>query len=122
MERGNTIRVAVGLAALLAGFAAGGCSEQTIESATTDAQRNVETVRREAKPALKKLDLGGRVTAAIRANKQLPGSIRVDADTDGVKLRGEVKTAAQKELAGTIARQTLGEGPKVQNDLKVTGE
>jgi Putative phospholipid-binding domain. len=122
-RRRPTVAVTAAAAALLCvgALASTGCSQQTLESAQEDAERNIQTVRREAKPALKKLDNGGRVTAAIQANKQLPSTIRVDADTDGVKLRGTVKTAQQKDMAEQIARDTLGPDLKVVNDLKVSG-
>ena len=107
----------------------GGCSRQTLESAQEDTERNVEAVQREAKraerkarPQLRKLDLGARVYAALRANQKLPKTIRVDADENGVYLRGKVKTQAQKELAGRIARDTLAEDKTVTNDLKVEEE
>jgi osmotically-inducible protein OsmY len=105
-----------------------GCSQQTIESATHDTARNAQIVAREvnrakkkAEPQLKQLEIGARVQAALKANENLPLSIRVDADPDamGVKLRGTVKTEAQKQLAEKIARETLGSGKRVQNDLKV---
>ena len=123
-----------------------GCSQETIESAKQDVDRNTETVRREAKrveekakpvieaakpvtdavkkAADKKVEqakIGGRVLAALRVNANLPQSIRVDADEDaqGVKLRGSVKTAEQKKLAERIARDTLGKDKTVQNDMKV---
>jgi osmotically-inducible protein OsmY len=115
----------------LAGVAAAwGCSQQTIESATHDTARNAQIVAREvdrakkkAEPQLKQLEIGARVQAALKANENLPLSIRVDADpvANGVKLRGTVKTEAQKTLAEKIARETLGPSKHVQNDLKVAG-
>jgi len=107
-----------------------GCSQQTIDSATHDAARDaqiaareVERARKKAEPQLKQLEIGARVTAARKANENLPLTIRVDADPDaqGVKLRGTVKTDAQKTLAGKVAHETLGPGKHVQNGLKVTG-
>jgi len=117
-------------AAILAMVAvvAAGCSQETIDSAANDAQKNAKIVAREAhraeqklRPDLKKLGLGARVTAAIQANQNLPHTIRVDAGTGGVFLRGTVKTEEQKALAGRIARDTLSSEYTVQNDLKVTG-
>ncbi len=107
-----------------------GCSQQTLNSAQNDAQHNANIVQREAKraerkakPQLDKLSLGARVTTAIAANENLRGThIRADADTDGVKLRGTVKTGAQKTLAGRVAEDTLGPDKTVSNELKVTGE
>lgn len=109
---------------------AGGCSQQTLESAKQDTDKNVKVVQREAKraerkakPQLDKFSLGARVTTAIAANENLRGThIRADADTDGVKLRGTVKTAAQKTLAGRVAEDTLGPDKNVTNELKVGGE
>lgn len=106
-----------------------GCSPQTVESASRDVTRNTEIVAREAKraerkarPQLNKLNIGLKVTAALKANENLPKSIRVDADENGVKLRGTVDTQAQKDLAGRIARDTLKADKSVTNDLKVKGD
>ena len=117
--------IAAGIISLLMA----GCSQQTIESAGKDVARNTEIVEREAKraerkarPQIAKGQLGLRVTTALKANQKLPGSIRVDAGEDGVKLRGTVKTQEQKELAERVARDTLSEEYTVTNDLKVEGE
>jgi osmotically-inducible protein OsmY len=103
-----------------------GCSQQTVQSADKDISHNINTagqevkkIGAEAKPQLDKLDLGARVTAALRANANLPDSIRVDADTNGVRLRGTVRNPRQKALAGKIAQQTLPEGKVVSNQLAV---
>lgn len=121
---------AAAMAACVAAFAAGahlaGCSQETVESASKDVSQNVKIVDREvkraerkARPQLDKLKLGGRVTTALRANQNLPTSIRVDAGEAGVKLRGVVKTEEQRELAGRIARDTLKDEYEITNDLKV---
>ena len=99
------------LAAVLAG-----CSQQTVDSARKDAQRNLTT----AKPQIAKLSLGGRVTAALAA-ASIHG-VRVDADTSGVSLHGTVGSAAQKARAGRIAQDTLGPDKSVRNRLKVVGD
>lgn len=120
---------ALALALLIA--AAAGCSQETVESATRDTARNAQIVAREADrakrkidPKLKQLDVGGRVTVALKANKNLPLTIRVDADPDakGVKLRGKVKTEEQSSIAERIAKETLGPDMSVQNDLRVEGD
>ena len=106
-----------------------GCSQQTITSANNDADRNVKAVgqtldqaAKEAKPKLDSLDLGARVTTAIQANQNLPhDKIRVDASPNGVRLKGEVDTAKQKQLAGQVASDTLGPGKTVDNELTVKG-
>lgn len=120
------VKAAAGLSVLAAVLALSGCSQETLESVGKDTARNAEVVAREAKraeknarPALKKLNLGARVTAAIQANQKLPRSIRVDASETGVFLRGKVKTEEQKALAERIARDTLEEKYTVQNDLKI---
>lgn len=126
----NKRRISALWAALLVASLVCGCSQQTLESAKQDADKNVNVVQREAKraerkarPQLEKLSLGARVTTAIAANENLRGThIRADADTDGVKLRGTVKTAAQKTLAGRVAEDTLGPDKTVSNELKVSGE
>lgn len=112
---------------VLAGLCLAGCSQQTINSAQKDTQHNVAVVNKkadelakQAKPELNKLDLGARVTAAIAANQNLRGTaIRVDASPNGVTLRGSVKTAAQKTLAERVARDTLGPGKTVTDELQV---
>ena len=103
-----------------------GCSQQTINAANQDASKDINTAGQklkqlgaEAKPQLDKLDLGARVTAALQSNANLPHSIRVDADTSGVRLRGTVDTAQQKALAGKVAQQTLPRGKTVRNELNV---
>ncbi|MDX1932482.1 MAG: BON domain-containing protein [Capsulimonadales bacterium] len=129
--------------AMLATF---GCSPETVESAKRDIDRNTTTLRettreieRKAKPVLEaakpvtnavkkeadqkveQLKIGVRVTAALKANENLPSTIRVDAGPDAqrVTLRGTVATAEQKALAERIARETVGKGKEVRNDLKV---
>ena len=92
-----------------------GCSQQTLNSARQDTQRNIET----AKPQLAKLSLGGRVTAALAA-ADIHG-VRVDADTNSVSLHGTVHSADQKTRAGHIARDTLGPKTRVVNQIKVGG-
>ncbi|MEI6432279.1 MAG: BON domain-containing protein [bacterium] len=121
-----------------------GCSSETINSAKGDIQRNTADAREklaevqrkaqpiidaakpvtdaatnEAKKRLGQLSIGARVTAALKANQQLPSTIRVDADPDGkgIKLRGEVNSHEHKALAERIARDTLGPDFRVQNDL-----
>lgn len=103
------------LALLLTGLALAGCSQQTLDSAKQDAQRNIST----AKPQLAKLELGSRVTAAL-ASANVHG-VRVDADTNGVSLHGSVNSAAQKQRAGRIARDTLGPDKTVKNEIAVSG-
>lgn len=115
MRYGILLILAAGL------IAAAGCSQQTINSANQDVNRDVQQVKTQAKPDLTKLDLGTRVTVAIEANSNLPHTIRVDASTTGVRLKGTVETARQKHLAGQIARETLKPGQTVENDLTVTG-
>ena len=108
---------------------AAGCSQKTIQSADKDTQHNIQALNqtvtqaaKNARPQLKKLDLGARVTAAITANQNLDGTaIRVDASTNGVRLRGTVKTTAQKALAGRVAQDTIGAGKTVTNELSVKG-
>ncbi len=103
-----------------------GCSQQTINSATHDAQHDVAVVDKaaqkaagDAKPQLKKLDLGARVQTALVA-AHIHG-IRVDADTNGVSLHGTVATKAEKERASQVAKDTLGSGKSVDNEIKVSG-
>jgi len=103
-----------------------GCSRQTLDSAKKDVDTNAAVVKREAaraerkaRPQLDKLKMGGRVTAAIKASENLPPTIRVDADEQGVKLRGRVKNEKQRQLAEQVARQTLGGDKTVINDLVI---
>jgi osmotically-inducible protein OsmY len=113
----------LGLAAALTG-----CSQQTLDSAKNDAQRNAAVVNqqaqqaeRQARPQLDKLKLQSRVTAALAA-ANLPTTIHVRADADGVYLRGMVDSAGNKKRAGQIARDTLGPDKTVHNQLQVSGE
>jgi|GEM_PF-4029334 osmotically-inducible protein OsmY len=80
-----------------------------------------EAVKKEADEKVEQLKLGARVTTALKVNLNLPQTIRVDADDDGkgVKLRGTVETKAQKQLAEKVAKETLGKGFRVQNDLTI---
>ncbi len=114
------------LAALLLLMGAG-CSQRTLQSAGQDAQRDAATVQKttaqaaqEAKPQLQKLGLGARVTAALQAANL--HNVRVDADVNGVTLRGTVDTPADKARAGRIASDTLGPGKTVTNSLQVKGQ
>lgn len=93
-----------------------GCSQQTLDSAKQDTQRNITAAR----PQLAKLELGSRVTAALQS-ADVHG-VRVDADTNGVSLHGTVNSAAQKARVGRIARDTLGPDKTVKNDIQVSSE
>ena len=104
-----------------------GCSSQSVQQTSNDISKGLQSANTEAKkvgqevkPSLQKLDLGGRVTTALRANANLPDTIRVDASTTGVRLRGHVATAEQKSLASKIAKGTLPPGKSVDNELQVT--
>ncbi len=104
-----------------------GCSQQTLDSAKGDAQRNATVVsrqaqqaERQARPKLDRLKLQSRVSAALAA-ANLPTTIHVRADADGVYLRGTVNSAADKARAGRIARETLGQDKAVHNQLQVSG-
>lgn len=116
-----------------------GCSRQTINSAQHDANHDVavlnqqanqlaqkakpqvDKLNREVKPQLDKAGLGAKVTTAISVNENLRHTnIRVDAETNGVRLRGSVKTPEQKALAGRVARDTLGPDKAVANELTVS--
>ncbi|MBC8139340.1 MAG: BON domain-containing protein [Fibrella sp.] len=126
------------LAIIISSFTVAGCSPETVDNATKDVQRNTEVVEREAnkvekklrpaiteakkqvQPSLQKLDLGARATAALKLNRNLPQTIRVDADTDGIRLRGTVRTSEEKTLAERIARDTLPKEAKLRNELEVT--
>ena len=113
MKRTNafpTVPALLGFALMLSG-----CSQQTLDSAKQDTQRNINN----AKPQLAKLELGSRVTAALQS-ADVHG-VRVDAGTNGVSLHGTVNSAAQKARAGRIARDTLGPDKSVQNDIQVGG-
>jgi uncharacterized protein (UPF0212 family) len=115
-------------AAAVLGLTLCGCSQQTINSAKDDANHDIavanqkaDQVAADAKPDLAKLDLGARVSAALAANDNLKGShIRVDASTHGVRLHGTVKTAEQKHIAAQVAKDTLGPGKSVDNELSLS--
>ena len=116
-------------ATLLFWAALAGCSQQTLEGVRKDTEQNLKVaaseakrVERSARPQVRKLDNGLRVTTALRLNKKLPKTIRADGDTNGVRLKGTVATRAQKDLAGQVALDTLGEGKTVRNELVVARE
>lgn len=109
------------------GAALTGCSQQTLDSAKNDAQHNAAAVNqqaqqaeRQARPQIDKLKLQSRVTAALAA-ANLPNTIHVRADADGVYLRGAVDSAGDKKRAGQIARDTLGPDKAVHNQIQVNG-
>ena len=115
--------VFLGLSAILTG-----CSQQTLSSAGSDARHDAAVVSREtqragknARPQMDKLSLQTRVTAALTA-ANLPTTIHVRADAEGVYLRGTVGSASDKARAGQIARDTLGPDKKVHNQLLISGE
>lgn len=110
------------------GVAGTGCSQQTLDSAKSDAQHNASAVNdqaqkaeRQARPQLDKLKLQSRVSAALAA-ANLPTTIHVRADADDVYLRGTVNSAGDKARAGRIARDTLGENKTVHNQIQVNGD
>lgn len=104
-----------------------GCSQRTINSANQDAQHNITTLDQKAKqvvanakPEIKKLDVATPVATAITANPNLSGThIRVDGQTNGVRLRGTVNTPQQKQLAGQVAKNNVKAGQTVDNELTV---
>lgn len=102
-----------------------GCSQQTINSAQHDAQHDAAVVNheankavQEAKPQLKKADLGARVTAALGV-ANIHG-VRVDAAPDGVTLVGHTASQADKARAVQIAQDTLGPGKAVRSRIVVS--
>lgn len=101
------------LTLLAASLALAGCSQRTLNSAQQDTQHNIN----EVKPQLAKLDLGARVTTALKT-AGLNG-VRVDASTNGVTLRGSVKSESDKARAERIAKDTLGPDKTVTNQLTV---
>ena len=101
------------LALISLAAALSGCSQQTLDSAKQDTQRNIAS----AKPQLAKLELGSRVTAALQAANV--HGVRVDAGTNGVSLHGIMHSASEKARAGRIARDTLGTGRTVDNEIEL---
>ncbi len=130
-------QIAILLPLLLVTVCLTGCSPETVANVKSDTERNVAIAEREGSkvekklrpaiteakkqvaPSLKKLDLGARATAALKLNRNLPTTIRVDADTNGIRLRGAVRTKDEKALAERIARDTLPEGATLKNDLEI---
>ncbi len=119
---------ALAVSALIGLWMAGaGCSQQTLDSAKSDAQHNASAVHdqaqkaeRQARPQIDRLKLQSRVSAALAA-ANLPTTIHVRADADGIYLRGTVNSSGDKARAGRIARDTLGEDRTVHNQLQVSG-
>ena len=121
MHKYSVVISLIGVALIL-----GGCSQQSVDSTSKDISSGLQTANnaatklsKDVAPSLKKLDLGARVTAALRANANLPDTIRVDASTTGVRLKGTVDTKAQKALAGKVAKSTLPAGKSVDNELTI---
>ena len=105
------------------GMVLGGCSQQTLDSAKSDAQRNASVVNqqaqqaaRQARPRLTSSEMQIRVTAALAA-ANLPTTIHVRADAGGVHLRGTVYSMMTKVLASQIARSTIGPGKAIHNEI-----
>ncbi len=103
-----------------------GCSQRTLNSAQNDANHDATVVNqkaqeaeKQARPELDKLGMQSRVSAALAA-ANLPSTVHVRADADGVYLRGSVQSAGDKALAGQIARRALGADKKVRNEIQVS--
>jgi hypothetical protein len=115
--------------AVLCAFVVSGCSHQQTQAADAGFQHGVAVANqkvdqevKESKPKLSALELGARVTTALQVNQNLPhDSIRVDASPTGVRLRGTVTTKRQKLLATQVAKDTLGPGKTVDDELTVKG-
>ena len=104
-----------------------GCSQQTLNSAQSDANYNAAVISRKAqeaekraRPEFAKADLQGRVQTAL-AVAHLPSTVHVRADAGGVYLRGTVNGRQDKARAGQIARDTLGPDKAVHNEIQVSG-
>lgn len=100
-----------------------GCSQQTLDSAKSDAQHNAAVVNQQAKqaeqkarPQLDSSEMQVRVTAALAA-ANLPTTIHVRADADGIYLRGTVYSMMTKVLASQITRSTIGPGKTIHNEI-----
>ena len=100
-----------------------GCSQQTLDSARRDAQhdatavdRQAQQAERQARPQLASSEMQVRVTAALAA-ANLPATIHVRADADGVYLRGTVYSMMTKVLASQITRSTIGPGKAIHNEI-----
>jgi osmotically-inducible protein OsmY len=64
--------------------------------------------------------LAAKVRAALTVHKGLDeGEIRVDVEEGVVRLSGRVSSAARKQLAGEVARNTVGVAA-IENRLKVS--
>lgn len=126
MKRKPPLAIYLALFGLTA--ALGGCSQQTLDSAQHDAQHDTvvlsqkaQQTEQQARPQFDKFEMQSQVTTALTV-ANLPTTIHVRADADGVYLRGTVKNAEDKVRAGQIARDTLGPGKKVRNQLQVSGD
>lgn len=102
-------------------------TEDTVKTAgrvTTDTAKKVEDKTDEAVKntgkAIDNADLTGKVKTALMSAKDLDTSkINVDTSSDTVMLKGTVATQAQKDSAGTIAKNIAGSGYKVDNQLVI---
>lgn len=102
---------AVGNAAGAVGNAAGAAADATVNAANS------------AMGSVKNLDdaaiMTPKIKTALGANAMLKGSnINVDTTDKAVTLSGTVKSAAQKNMAGTVAKQAAP-GYVIKNNLKV---
>ena len=128
----------------LALIGAAGCQKQEVEKTVEDAGKTIERGAEKAVPAVEKgmatavpavekagkavaktaveMAMTGKVKTALIANKTISAS-EINVDTVGkvVYLRGTVPSAAQKNLAGVIAKKEAGNGYAVKNELKIAG-
>ncbi|HEX8834140.1 MAG TPA: BON domain-containing protein [Abditibacteriaceae bacterium] len=98
---------------------------QQVENAVEGAGDAVANAAGDAKDAGKNLDdaavITPKVKTALANNASLAGSnINVDTTDKSVTLSGTVKNAAQKSVAGNIAKQNAP-GYSIANSLKVAG-
>ena len=97
--------------------------ERIQEQAGPALERAREQGKQAAQQAEKSLDAGAitlRVKTALAASTQLD-VLRINVDTKGqtVHLRGTVPDERQISLAGELARNTVGPGMTVVNELQV---
>ncbi|HEX8549990.1 MAG TPA: BON domain-containing protein [Abditibacteriaceae bacterium] len=98
-------------------------AQESAKGAANSASNAISNAASNAAPAMKNADDAVTITPTVKtalgANAALKGSkIDVSTTDKNVSLDGTVKTAAQKTIAGNIAKQKAP-GYQIKNNLKV---
>ena len=95
---------------------------QSVEKMANKAEPVLENAAKTGARMLSNAAATGKVKAALIADKTIAASeIDVTTKNNAVYLQGTVKSAAQKHLAGQIAKNEAGTGYAIKNELKIAG-